>query len=802
MAGKKSSKSEFRRPNVYTPFYRWFGDERTREVDETRALYERVRGAHLATRWSNEDRIGEVGGKILREVSRSLDAPLPKPVVDALADTVIELLMLEAQVFMTPTIDWSTANFSASEFVELRQFLRRQEHFLANEERVSTLLTDTLVLIFSSILSALPALPEASRFRVPLHAFLADPNDVVNRTIGTFLAEHRIEAGLFATLSEIMYTNVCVVSGVEPNSEPTRPLLTADKSPLRDRELIDAYLSETPLVQLLTCPVPFGLTQHKAHHWAIYGRTGHGKTQLLQTLILDHLCEPEPQAMIVIDSQGKEGMLKKIERLDIFARDPDRLLVIDAQADPSPALNMFDVPKLDEAAEIEIIDLYNYIFSAIDADLTSRQSTAFSYIVRLMLAHPGATILTLLELMEEKVKTAQQSKFWPTIATLDPVAQGYFQNRFFTAATNQTKEQLAVRLYGILRIKAIGRMFTATQNKLDLYAAMQEKKTVLISTAGLGEASSLFGRYMIALAMRAAFQRGGLPEHKRHAVLLFVDEAFDVMDSNINRILIQARKFGLFIRFATQQYDQIAHDIRAAAAANTEVKLAGGLSAADCRTLAPDMRTSSDFLMSTTRVDRSHTEFACFVQNVTPSALKLEVPFGALENAPRMDDATYEALARMHRERFGAGSTVPAPRQEPQPAPSSTPPPPTASAPSLVTLPHNIDVVLPDFQLTIPALLDSGAAMSCLPANNLRVENGVAFFTLLGRELSATVIRTATLVGFTGKPEEGPVVALRLTIAQFTAEEQFALIPGSSILVGRSFLSGRILVDPTEPAKW
>ncbi|MEQ1712123.1 MAG: hypothetical protein ABL908_12065 [Hyphomicrobium sp.] len=109
---------------------------------------------------------------------------------------------------------------------------------------------------------------------------------------------------------------------------------------------------------------------------------------------------------------------------------------------------------------------------------------------------------------------------------------------------------------------------------------------------------------------------------------------------------------------------------------------------------------------------------------------------------------------------------------------------------------------MPDFGITIPALLDSGAAMSCLPANNLRVENGRAFFTLLGKELEAPVVRHATLVGFTGKSETGPVVTLKITVASFTAEEQFALIAGSSILIGRTFLSGRILVDPTEAASW
>ncbi len=514
---------------------------------------------------------------------------------------------------------------------------------------------------------------------VPLLDILPNPAGTLSGLLVPFYLPAFAETPYFADLRRQIDRNVHTVSRLPYPSPDTHKQIHPHKFDGTRRELADGYLADTWLKPIFDIAVPFDLTAYKRHHWSIYGRTGHGKTQLLQSLILAHLNEPEPQAVIVIDSQGKEGMLRKIEQLLLFEADPDRLLVVDAEADPSPALNMFDVPQLDESAEIDVIDLYGYIFSAIDADLTSRQSTAFSYIVRLMLAHPGATIMTLLELMEERVKTPETSKFWPTIATLDPVARSYFTNRFFTAATNQTKEQLATRLYGVLRIKAIGRMFTAQQNRLNLFQAMQERKVVFINTAGLGEASSLFGRYMIALAMRAAFQRASLPENERNPVLLFVDEAFDVMDSNINRILIQARKFGLFIRFATQQYDQIAQDIRAAAAANTEVKLAGGLSASDCRTLAPDMRTTSDYLMSTTRKDRSHTEFATFVQNVTPTAIKVRIPYGQLENAPRMDDADYEAQRMARRVSLGALVTVPDESSSPAAvqtqAPESLPPP-------------------------------------------------------------------------------------------------------------------------------
>ena len=115
-------------------------------------------------------------------------------------------------------------------------------------------------------------------------------------------------------------------------------------SPLKFRgtqdEFVNTYLAGTNFIELLSAPIPFSLTAFKKKHWAIYGRTGHGKTQLLQTLILAHLKEPDPPPMIIIDSQGQ--MLRAIEQLAVWDTLKDRLVVVDAQAANPPALNICD----------------------------------------------------------------------------------------------------------------------------------------------------------------------------------------------------------------------------------------------------------------------------------------------------------------------------------------------------------------------------------------------------------------------------------------------------------------------------
>ena len=77
-------------------------------------------------------------------------------------------------------------------------------------------------------------------------------------------------------------------------------------------EAIDDALSGTPLHALLTTQCPFSIPRScYLEHGLIVAGTGSGKTQLLQTLILDFL-QNDPPGMFVIDSQG--SMLKTIMR--------------------------------------------------------------------------------------------------------------------------------------------------------------------------------------------------------------------------------------------------------------------------------------------------------------------------------------------------------------------------------------------------------------------------------------------------------------------------------------------------------
>ena len=394
--------------------------------------------------------------------------------------------------------------------------------------------------------------------------------------------------------------------------------------------------------------------------------TGSGKTQFIQSDIYTQLQKTERPGIVVIDSQGQ--MLPKLERLDLWR---DDLIIIDPEDAIPPALNMFALPErikhynrnIQEQIETKTIELFGFLFAALDQTLTGRQATFFSFITRLVLSIPGASIRTLREVLEEEVpeKKPQQSKFWPYVDKLDEDAKAFFTQQFYQKGYNtETRRGIVNRLYGVLRVPAFNRMFTASANRLDLFAELNRGRTVLINTSKslLGQdASSVFGRFAIAQTLGAVFQRVAIKPPYRPA-LIYIDEAADYFqDETLANLFAQARKFELGALIAFQNLDQLPAGLRPVVVANTTTKLVSGLSDKDARAISSDMRTNADFLMSMQKKEHG-SEWGCFIKTYTPKAIRLFSPFGVIEDADKMSEEEHRTLRQRNRERYGTSSSA------------------------------------------------------------------------------------------------------------------------------------------------
>ena len=645
----------------------------SREREETRATWAETEAAWRASPLGRQT-VSDMVVEFLRSLYPDMDRIPATPILVGLCEATESIL--RGEPIGELEANWSIIDSDLEAAVELRRMLVRRRRWCLDYARMKGIVDRQLRSAFLDVISVLPEGAFADwddetpkGFGVPLIELFEKPAEVIGTLLLLPYDDDTLKLDVFLPLRRTLERNLKIASRipltediVDHQAKVVGPTLQKGKSPA---ELADLYLAGTPFASLMELPVPFEVPKSsRFEHCHIIGGTGHGKTQLMQSLVHADLiaAHRERRSVVVIDSQG--DLIGRLSRLALF--DPDdlgslagQLVIIDPTDVEFPAaLNLFDA-HLDRLADYRpvdrervlngVIELYEVFFGALlGAELTQKQGVIFKYLARLMLTIPGATIHTLMQLMEDG------KPFRRHMDELDGSARYFFQTEFFHPSFTATKRQILKRLWGVLSTPAFERMFAQTANKLDLFQALQDGKIILINTAKemlKEEGSQLFGRFFIALLAQAALERSTITEEDRTPTFVYIDEAQEYFDDRIETILNQARKYRVGLTLAHQTLDQLSPRLRSAIHANTSLKCVGGVSARDARALADELHTTSDFIESMRRRS-GRTEFAVWLKNQTPHAIRLSVPLGFVEGQPILTEEGFEELLNGNRERY------------------------------------------------------------------------------------------------------------------------------------------------------
>ena len=380
------------------------------------------------------------------------------------------------------------------------------------------------------------------------------------------------------------------------------------------------------------------------HHHILAG-IGHGKTQCIQSMIVDDL--ESDVSIVVIDSQN--DMINTLApRID-----PERLILIDPENCP-PSLNLFAAQSTEKQLATAI-ELYEYIFSALEAEMTSKQQTAYRFVARLLMVIPGANIHTMREIFEPGTMHQEH------LNKLDPIAQSYFETQFNSPQfVKETRAQILRRLYSLLESSTLTKMLGGSASHLDIGKALDEGKVILISTAKnyLKETgASLFGRIFIAQVMQAVMDRG----ENRRRTYLYLDEFQDYAEESsvFFSLFDQARKYNLGIIAVHQYLGQLPPKLQQSMATNTSIKFAGGVSPEDSAKLASQMRTTREFIDQ-----QPQLRFAAYMKGMGTAVYPVE--FQKLEKLPILE--TLDTMQARMRAWYGLDVTPEA--SDTKPAPS------------------------------------------------------------------------------------------------------------------------------------
>jgi len=659
-------------PSTYIPFLRRFTDEKGREIGEVQALYQSVR--------ASQDAFHETPLTLGKQVYAELPY-LPDEIDRPFLYALFDFMNAEPHMWEVPAP--AIEQLSLKEFVEFRNLLYEKQYFFANQHEVLELFHNGLVELLNDIAREVPLTADPSPFTIPLIYALEAPKLAIEAPFGTLLRGPYEDRGLFKKLSVQLMTNLLRVSGKEtPDSK--KPWKYPRDSSLPLIEMVDAYLGDTPFQELFKTPVPLKLThEERFSHMHIVGGTGAGKTSLIERLILHDIRSEDSPSIVVIDPHS--DLIQRLTSRDLGIE--DRVVIIDPRdIQFPPALNIFALNKdrfdsYDEVTREQVsagvIQTFDYLFSGLlGADLTAKQGVFFRYVARLMLAMPdamgrNATILDMLRLMSD------EGPYEAAIESLPDIPREFFRNDFRSKTFAQTKEQIRYRLQAILENPTMARLFTSPETKVDIFNELNRGAIILVDTAKdyLKGASANFGRVFISLVLQAVLERAAIPANERKATFIFVDEAASYFDSNIDDLLTEARKYRCGMVLAHQYLDQASSSLRASLAANTGIKFAAGLSATDARSMAPEMRTTADFIL-----DQPRLQFAAHIRNVTPHAVSIPIVPGALDGQPKLSDEAFAALMATNRRRVSSPRLatprpVPSDGEDGTPVPRRDPPP-------------------------------------------------------------------------------------------------------------------------------
>ncbi|MEO1639883.1 MAG: hypothetical protein AAFU41_11635 [Pseudomonadota bacterium] len=441
------------------------------------------------------------------------------------------------------------------------------------------------------------------------------------------------EDGLFAPLTDQLNENFRAENEVMP---------TASKFD----DYAWRYLRGTPLLPLAEVDEMVGL-QDRMYHTYLLGSSGSGKTNLLENIIAHDLASDEDCCVIVIDSQTQ--LTEKLAKLDV-----PKTTFITPKFDL--ALNLFDVGYDDmknkgiegETLINKTVGLLSFVLEGMMwAEFTNPQKTIFQYVIQLVISIKGGNIYTFMDVLAD----GGHERYADDIAALDENLQRFFTVDFLSPDYKRTREAIRRRMDSLLLNPTFRRLFSATENKIDMFEEMASQNLILIDTNKpmLDDApSAFFGRLFIALILRASYRRFN-SGHAMRPVYLIVDEAHEYFDRSISDMLEQARKANIGLLVAHQSISQArgakgGSNITDPLMVNTATKLIWTSFREDATKFAGSMQIRAEDILSL-------PQFTFGMHSRKQGFLPVMGIPDALGDVPKRDD--FGALKREMEERYG-----------------------------------------------------------------------------------------------------------------------------------------------------
>src|SRR3989339_1713236 len=375
--------------------------------------------------------------------------------------------------------------------------------------------------------------------------------------------------------------------------EPPAALPTKDNTPVEEISLFGRTNFSSGYVVKRQI---FGLKrQDRMRHLYVIGKSGVGKTKLLEQLIRADAFFGH--GVCVIDPHG--DLVQNILDFIPEHRLEDVMIINPGDREFPIAFNPIANVTEDDRFPVtnELIEIFKKQFGS---DWNPRIEHLLRFTTLAMIDFPGGTINGMVSLLSsgrfrsrviEHVKDSVVRRFWA-------IEFPEWSQRYDAEAVSP----LLNKLGQLLADPLMRRIFGQQQNRVDFFDLMQQRRIVLVNLAkGLlgDDVSSFFGATLITKIKQSAMKRVTLPPHLRLPFYLYVDEFQNIATKTFENLLAEARKFGIAITVANQNLSQLDYSLRSSLFGNVASMIVFQISAEDAEIMANEMQpvfTVSDMI--------------------------------------------------------------------------------------------------------------------------------------------------------------------------------------------------------------
>lgn len=329
----------------------------------------------------------------------------------------------------------------------------------------------------------------------------------------------------------------------------------------------------------------FGIkTDDRRRHMYVIGKTGMGKTTLMENLIVQDIQNGHGCCYIDPHGDTAENLLDFIPSNRIN----DVVYFNPADIDYPVGFNILETES-DEQKPLIASGLMG-VFKKIWPDVWSaRMEYILMNCVLALLDYPGATLLGINRILVDKeyrTRVVQKIR--------DPIVKTFWVAEFASWSEKYATEAIAPvqnKVGQFLSSSVIRNMVAQVKSSVNLRRVMDDGKILIanLSKGRIGEDNMrLLGGMLVTKLQLAAQERQNIPELERRDFYLYVDEFQNFANESFASILSEARKFRLNLIVAHQYIEQLDEQVAAAIFGNAGTIIAMRVGATDAEKLEPE----------------------------------------------------------------------------------------------------------------------------------------------------------------------------------------------------------------------